>query len=76
MINKVALGEIVYCNLEIKYKKKTFNLERIVYKNDGKLFYHRARLKALKIIEPVEIKSIEVLARLGFENKNNEKQNK
>ena len=72
MINKVAPGEIVYCNLVIRYKKKVYKLDKIVYKNDGELFFHRARLKELKITEPVKIESIDVMARLGFENKSKE----
>lgn len=67
--NNVALGEIVYCNLIIVHKKRKYELEKVVYKNNGKLFYHKRLLNEFKIKEPVEIKSIDIMSRLGFESK-------
>jgi len=41
MSDKVELGEIVFCDLIINYKGNKYNLEKVVYKNDGNLFYNR-----------------------------------
>ena len=70
--NNVQRGEIVYCNITILHKKKEYLLEKMVYKNDGKLFYHKSALNELKIEEPVSVKNIEIISRLGFENKTKE----
>ena len=69
MSDKVKLGEIVFCDLIITHKGTKHKLEKVVYKNDGKLFYERKYLEVLKIKEPVEIENIKVISRLGFENK-------
>lgn len=66
---KVGLGEIVYCNMTIYYKNKYYKLKKIVYKNENKLFYKRKHLEPLNIKEPVVIYDIEIISRLGFENK-------
>ena len=68
-INSVALGEIVYCNLIIVHKKRKYELEKVVYKNNGNLFYNKRLLTEFKIKEPVEIQSIDIMSRLGFESK-------
>lgn len=67
--NNVNLGEIVYCNLVVIHNKKKHKLDKIVYKNDNKLFYHKERLNEIKINEPVFIHEIDVLSRLGYESK-------
>ena len=67
--NSVALGEIVYCNLIIIHKKRKYELEKVVYKNNGNLFYNKRLLTEFKIKEPVEIQSIDIMSRLGFESK-------
>ena len=41
MDNNVFFGEIVYCDLTISYKGKSYEIEKIVYKNDGDLFYKK-----------------------------------
>jgi len=69
MSDKVELGEIVFCDLIINYKGNKYNLEKVVYKNDGNLFYNRKYLEKLKIKEPVKVKDVKVISRLGFENK-------
>ncbi len=69
MSDKVELGEIVFCDLIINYKGSKYNLEKVVYKNDGNLFYNRKYLEKLKIKEPVKVKDVKVISRLGFENK-------
>lgn len=66
---KVELCEIVYCNMTIYYKNKYYKLKKVVYKNDGQLFYERKHLESLNIKEPVVISDIEIISRLGFENK-------
>ena len=69
MSDKVELGEIVFCDLTIIHKGVKQKLEKVVYKNDGNLFYKRNYLEKLKIKEPVKVESIEIINRLGFENK-------
>ena len=69
MSDKVKLKEIVYCNLTIHYKGKSYLIKKVVYKNDGKLFYEKKHLSPLNINEPVKIINIDVISRLGFENK-------
>ena len=84
-MNNVKFGEIVYCDLTIEYKENKHILKEVVYKNDGKLFYKRNHLEKLKIKEAVKVIDVNVISRLGFENKskeytevkaNNEKRNK
>ena len=66
----VKQGEIVHCNLKFKFNKKVFELKEVVYKQtDGFYFNHRL-FKPLKVTERVRVYDIEILARLGFENKN------
>lgn len=70
-MNKVNIKEIVYCNAKFKYNKKEYKLEKIVFKNKGDMMYYTYHiLKPLKILIPVKLYDIEVLQRLGFENKN------
>lgn len=69
MTDKVEKGEIVYCNLTIIHKGKKHILDKVVYKNDGNLFYQRKHLLEFKIDKPVKIVDIEIISRLGFENK-------
>ena len=45
MSDKVELGEIVFCDLTIIYKGTKHKLEKVVYKNDGDLFYKRSYLE-------------------------------
>tara|TARA_R110000868_G_C10395701_1_gene720788 strand:+ start:48 stop:332 length:285 start_codon:yes stop_codon:yes gene_type:complete len=70
--NEVKKGEIVFCDLTIIYKGIKHNLEKVVYKNDGKLFYNKNHLSKLNIKEPVKVEDIKVISRLGFENKTKE----
>jgi CRISPR/Cas system CSM-associated protein Csm5 (group 7 of RAMP superfamily) len=85
MNNTVKLGEIVFCDLTIIHKKTKYELKKVVYKNDGNLFYKPIYLDKLNIKEPVKVENIKIIARLGFENKtksftkvkgNDEKRNK
>ena len=69
MYDKVKLGEIVFCNLIIIHKNNRHKLNEVVYKNDGNLFYKKNHLEKLKIKHPVKIQNIEIISRLGFENK-------
>ena len=69
MSDKVEVGEIVFCDLTIEHKNKKHELRKIVYKNDGNLFYKRNHLEKLNIKEPVKVEDIKVISRLGFENK-------
>jgi len=68
MSDKVELGEIVFCDLTIIHKGNKHKLEKVVYKNDGNLFYKRSYLEKLKIKEPVKVEDVKVISRLGFEN--------
>jgi len=72
MIEKLELGEIVFCDLTINHKGKKHKIKNIVYKNDGKKFYNKKHLKNLKIKEPATIEDINIISRLGFENKSKE----
>ena len=69
MNDKIKLGEIVFCDLIIIHKGIKHKLEKVVYKNDGNLFYNRKHLQELKIKEPVKVEDVKVISRLGFENK-------
>lgn len=69
MSDKVGLGEIVFCDLTIIHKGTKHELKKVVYKNDGDLFYKRSYLEKLKIKEPVKVEDVKVISRLGFENK-------
>ena len=69
MDNKVEIGEIVFCDLIINYKGTKHKLKKVVYKNDGNLFYNRKHLEDLKIKEPVKVEDVKIISRLGFENK-------
>lgn len=69
MSNFIGLNEIVFCNLKIIYKNKTYELKKLVYKNNGDLFYNKKILSKLNISEPVNIVDIDIISRLGFENK-------
>lgn len=61
--------EIVYCNLKFKYKNKVFNLEEVVYKKTDGYYYNRRILDPLNVKEKVLVYDIEIIKRLGFENK-------
>jgi len=69
-MNTVKLGEIVYCNIYATHNKVEVVFKEVVYKNDGSGTYNGRELQKLKITESVKINRIEVLKRLGFENKN------
>jgi len=70
MSNLIKQGEIVYCNLKFRFDKKVYELKEIVYKQTDGYYYERRFLEPLKIKEKVRVYDIEILARLGFENKN------
>jgi hypothetical protein len=85
MKDKIKLGEIVYCDLTIEHKGNKHILKKVVYKNNGKLFYKKSHLEKLNIKDSVKVIDVNVITRLGFENKskeytevkaNNEKRNK
>tara|TARA_R110000744_G_scaffold330811_1_gene436272 strand:+ start:31 stop:306 length:276 start_codon:yes stop_codon:yes gene_type:complete len=85
MKDKIELGEIVYCDLTIIHKGVKHKLKKVVYKNNGKLFYKKSHLEKLNIKDSVKVIDVNVISRLGFENKskeytevkaNNEKRNK
>jgi hypothetical protein len=72
MNNDVSLKEIVFCDLTISYKNKIYELKKLVYKNDGNMFYNKKVLSKLNISEPVDIVGINIISRLGFENQSKE----
>lgn len=85
MKDKIKLGEIVYCDLTIEHKGNKHILKKVVYKNNGKLFYKKSHLEKINIKDSVKVIDVNVITRLGFENKskeytevkaNNEKRNK
>lgn len=65
----IELGEIVYCNLKIKHNKKIHELNEVVYKKTDGFYYNKRILDELNIKEKVLVCNIEVIKRLGFENK-------
>ena len=70
MSDKVKLGEIVFCDLIITHKGTKHKLEKVVYKNKGNnTFCNMRNLKDLNIKECVRIENIDIISRLGFENK-------
>ena len=69
MSDKVELGEIVFCDLTIMHKGTKHELKKVVYKNDGDLFYKRSYLEKLNIKEPVKVDGVNIISRLSFENK-------
>jgi|14BtaG_2_1085337.scaffolds.fasta_scaffold72634_1 hypothetical protein len=66
----IEKGEIVFCNLKFRYKKKKYKLKEIVYKQTDGYFYNKRILQPLNVCEKVKVYDIEILSRLGFENKN------
>ena len=70
MSDLIKQGEIVYCNLKFMFDKKEYKLKEVVYKQEDGFFYNRRLLQPLKIDEKVRVYDVEILARLGFENKN------
>jgi hypothetical protein len=68
-MNKVSLGEIVYCNIYGTHNKNQIILREVIYKNNGSGVYNGRELIKHKITEPIKINRIEVIKRLGFENK-------
>lgn len=69
-MNEVKINEIVYCNAKFKHNKKVYQLEKIVFRNEGNNIYNRRHiLDNLKIKESVILYDIEIIERLGFKNK-------
>ena len=68
-MNTVRLGEIVYCNIVATHNKIQVVFKEVVYKNDGSGVSNGREFIKHKIKESVKINRIEVLKRLGFENK-------
>jgi hypothetical protein len=69
-IEDLQIGEIVYCDLIIIHKKKEYKIKNVIYKNDQSgLFNKKKYLDRLNIQNSAEIKSINILCRLGFESK-------
>jgi len=69
MERDVDLGEIVFCNLTIHHSGKSIRLTGVVYKNTGGFYDRRSELKRFGISTPVKVLEVEVISRLGFENK-------
>ena len=70
---EIENGEILYCNLKVKHKKKEFLLKEVVYKqNIDKTFYNKRILDKINIKEKVDVFNVEIIERLGFENKSKE----
>jgi len=69
MSNLIKKGEIVYCNLKFIFDKKVYELKEVVYKQTDGFFYNRRLMQPLKVTERVMVYDIEILSRLGFENK-------
>jgi len=72
MSKNIDKGEIVYCNLKFKYKNKVHELSEVVYKKTDGFFYNRRLLEPLSVKEKVMVYDIEIIKRLGFENKSKE----
>ena len=67
---KLQDKEIVFCNAKFRFKNKIYYLKEIVYKHNKDYKYYRDRiLKEYNIKESVFLYDIEIISRLGFENK-------
>tara|TARA_R110002072_G_scaffold292250_2_gene460788 strand:- start:798 stop:1037 length:240 start_codon:yes stop_codon:yes gene_type:complete len=65
--------EILYCNLLFTDKKRNFKLNKVVYvEADDKMFFDKRLTKEFKIKNPVLIDSVEIIQKLGHQNKKNE----
>jgi len=69
MSNEIKFKEIVYCNLTILHKGKKHLLEEVVYKKEDGFYYNQRILNTLNIKEKVKVLDVEIIKRLGFENK-------
>jgi hypothetical protein len=70
MENEIQIGEIVFCNAKFKYKGRVHQLREIVYKRTDALYFnHDELIRKRKINDGVELFDIEILKRLGFENR-------
>jgi len=62
--------EILYCNLLFTYKKRNFKLKKVVYvEADDKMFFDKRLTKEFRIKNPVLIDSVEIIQKLGHQNK-------
>ena len=61
--------EILYCNLHFTYKKRKYKLKKVVYCERDELYFNKRMIKEFKIKEPVKIDKVEILQRLGYQNK-------
>ena len=74
----IEVGEIVFCNLtveenKIQNNKKTIikhNFNEVVYKFIDGYYFNNRYFKNIKVDKPLKVVNLEILARLGFENKN------
>ncbi len=71
--DKVADGEIVYCNLTVLHKGKKREIKEVVYKPKDGNYNNRRVLNKLGIKEAVKILRIDIIKRMGFEAGHNKK---
>lgn len=63
-------GEIVFCNAKFSHNGRTHQLKEIVYKHTDGLYFNQDELvRKRKIKTPVALFDIEIIKRLGFENR-------
>ena len=63
-------GTIYLINAKFKYKKKEYKLYDVVWKYNEKKIYDRMRiLQSMKVKQPVTLYDIQVIKKLGHENK-------
>lgn len=67
-------GEIVFCNLILIYNKKLIEVKNVVYKHKDYTFNRMHILKSIGVKNQtsLKVKDIEIIKRLGFENKSNQ----
>lgn len=72
---EISKGEIVYCNLKVvddsQKVHKFYDFKEVVYKLTNGFYYEKRFFDKLKLKEPLRVCKLEILARLGFENTQN-----
>tara|TARA_R110000751_G_scaffold185809_2_gene292235 strand:+ start:128 stop:334 length:207 start_codon:yes stop_codon:yes gene_type:complete len=62
--------EILYCNLLFTHKKRKCKLTKVVYvEADDKMYFDKRLIREFRIKTPVLIDSVEIIQKLGHQNK-------
>lgn len=77
-MDKIEIGEIVFCNLTVEENKIVNNkntvinhkFNEVVYKHIDGYYFNYKKFKNIKVEKSLKVIELKILARLGFENKN------